>query len=151
MKTNIERRSGIGTVAIILVAVIVILIAGAAYYLSIAGAAKTTTTTTPSAQPKTVQVSMPNGVSTSKTLNFQPTSITLVIGVNNSVMWTNNDGAPHTVTTTSVPSGASTINSGNMNPGATFTYTFTIPGTYKYDCTYHSAWMQGTILVKQTT
>jgi plastocyanin len=148
MKITSERRSGIGTVAIISVAVIVILIAGAAYYLSIAGAAKTTTTTTPSSQPKTVQVSMPNGVSSSQSLNFQPANITLVIGVNNSVMWTNSDGAPHTVTAASVPSGAVKFNSGNMNSGATFTYTFTVPGTYKYGCTYHY-WMLGTVVVKQ--
>jgi plastocyanin len=148
MKTNVKRRSAVGTAAVILVAVIVILIAGAAYYLLSARSGNATTT---SLAPKTVHVSMPSGVGTNKSLNFQPANITLVIGVNNSVIWTNGDSAPHTVTATSVPSGASMFNSGNMNSGATFVYTFTVPGTYKYDCTYHSIWMQGIVIVKQTT
>jgi len=63
-------------------------------------------------------------------------------------MWTNNDSAPHTVTATSVPNGETKFNSGNLNSGATFTYTFKVPGTYRYQCTYHY-WMQGTIVVEQ--
>lgn len=107
-----------------------------------------TGTTTASAKPiTTVQVSMPDKVSTNQSLSFQPRSITIVIGVNNTVMWTNNDAAPHTVTAVSVPSGAAKFNSGNMNPGATFTYTFNVPGTYTYDCAYHY-WMTGTVIVE---
>jgi len=77
---------------------------------------------------------------------YQPDAITLVIGVNNTVTWTNDDSAAHTVTSTSAPSGGS-FNSGNMNPGVTCTHTFTVPGTYQYGCAYHS-WMKGTIIVK---
>jgi plastocyanin len=50
------------------------------------------------------------------------------------------------VTSTSAPQGGS-FNSGNMSAGATCTHTFTVPGTYQYDCVYHS-WMTGTIVVK---
>ena len=75
-----------------------------------------------------------------------PDSITLVIGVNNTVTWTNNDSVHHTVTSTTAPAGGS-FNSGNMNGGATCTHTFTVPGTYHYDCIYHS-WMTGTMVVK---
>jgi plastocyanin len=147
MKANAERRSAVGRIAVISVAVIAVLIIGAAYYLLIAKSGSTATTTT---APNTVYVNMPKGVGTNKSLNFQPANVTLVIGFNNSVTWTNGDSAPHTVTSTSVPSGASMFNSGNMNSGATFSYTFTVPGTYKYDCTYHTLWMQGTVIVKQT-
>jgi len=72
--------------------------------------------------------------------------MTVVIGVNNSVTWTNDDSAAHTVTSTSAPAGTC-LDSGNMGSGASYTYTFTVPGTYKYDCSYHS-WMTGTAVVK---
>ena len=147
MKTSAKNRSAVGKVAVIVVAVVVILVAGVAYYLLSGRSGNSTTTTL---APEVVHVSMPSGVATNKSLNFQPADITLVIGVNNSVTWTNGDSAPHTVTATSVPNGASMFNSGNLNSGATFTYTFTVPGTYKYDCTYHF-WMNGIVVVKQTS
>jgi plastocyanin len=82
---------------------------------------------------------------------YAPDTVTVVMGVNNTVVWTNDDtagvGTHHTVTSTSVPAGASSFNSGDVAPGATFTYTFTAPGTYQYDCVYHS-WMLGTVIVK---
>jgi plastocyanin len=62
------------------------------------------------------------------------------------VTWKNNDPVPHTVTSTSVPSGANSFDSGNMNGNATYTVTFTVDGTYQYKCTYHP-WMHGTINV----
>jgi plastocyanin len=147
MKTNAKKRSAVGRLAIVSVAVIAILIVGAAYYLLIEKSGGSGPTTT---APNIVHVNMPKGISTNQSLDFQPANITLVIGFNNTVTWTNGDSAPHTVTSTSVPSGASMFDSGNMNSGATFSYTFTIPGTYKYDCTYHTLWMRGTVIVKQT-
>jgi plastocyanin len=74
---------------------------------------------------------------------YSPDNITVVIGVNNTVIWTNNDNEPHTVT-----SSDGGFDSGNMNPGATFTHTFTTPGTYTYICTYHP-WMHGYVTVMQ--
>ena len=72
---------------------------------------------------------------------YDPDNLTVVIGVNNTVIWTNNDNEPHTVTATD-----GSFDSGNMNPGATFTYTFTKPGVYSYICTYHP-WMRGYVTV----
>jgi len=63
------------------------------------------------------------------------------------VTWTNDDLSAHTVTSTSVPSGAATFNSGIISAGQTYTMTFTVPGTYEYDCSLH-LWMKGTIVVK---
>jgi plastocyanin len=91
---------------------------------------------------------VPDKVSINQSLSFEPRSIVVVIGTNNTVVWTNNDGVPHTVTAVSVPNGATKFNSGNMDSGTTFTYTFTVPGTYTYDCAYHY-WMTGTIVVEQ--
>ena len=93
-----------------------------------------------------LQITMPDGVGTNHSLNFSPANITVVIGVNNTVTWINTDTAPHTVTSTMVPSGASSFNSLNMNPGDKFIWTFTVSGTYHYDCSYHF-WMQGTVTV----
>lgn len=76
---------------------------------------------------------------------FTPKTITVVIGVNNTVVWTNDDpnGAVHTVTSNA----AGLFDSGQMLPGDTFTCTFTAAGTYDYHCTYHPL-MIGTIIVK---
>ena len=71
----------------------------------------------------------------------------LVIGVNSTVTWTNNDIAAHTVTADNTTGGTAVFDSSNMAPGATFTYNFTAPGTYTYHCSYH-AWMKGTVVVK---
>ena len=80
------------------------------------------------------------GASSSTNQNFyQPANFTAKVG--QSVTWINHDSAPHTVTSTS---GA--FDSGNMPPGATFSFSFTQPGVYHYTCNYH-AWMNGTITV----
>jgi plastocyanin len=102
----------------------------------------------PSSGPSGVMISMPSGAGNpSGAPGYSPDKVTLVIGVNNSVTWTNNDGTTHhTVTSTSVPSGASSFDSGDMAGGATFSYTFAVPGTYQYHCNYHS-WMTGTVVV----
>jgi plastocyanin len=92
----------------------------------------------------TVNVSIPNGVGNSQGLNYVPASVTVAKG--GSVVWKNNDPVPHTVTSTSVPSGASSFDSGNMNANATYTVAFTVDGTYQYKCSYHP-WMHGTVIV----
>lgn len=73
---------------------------------------------------------------------YSPSSIVVVIGINNTVTWTNDDVAPHTVTEKN-----RLFDSGNMNSGSSFSYTFTNPGTYEYICLYHS-WMHGVVIVK---
>jgi len=93
-------------------------------------------------------ISIAKGASTNQSsLGYSPSTVTLVIGVNNTVTWTNNDATIHTVTSFSVPTGAKSFNSGTLSPGGTFTYAFTVAGTYRYGCEIHP-WMQGTIIVK---
>ena len=100
----------------------------------------TTSATTPAAA---VHVSIPSGAGTdTSSPGYSPDTITVVIGVNNTVEWVNNDNMPHTVTATN-----KLFDSGNMNPGDTFSYTFTSPGNYSYGCSYHP-WMKGTVIVK---
>lgn len=105
---------------------------------------QTTTSSSASKSVSTVKVDIDKGAaSNTQSAGYTPSIITVVIGVNNTVVWVNDDNAPHTVTSTN---GA--FNSGNMNPGDTFSFTFTTPGVYQYICTYHP-WMKGTVIVKQ--
>jgi plastocyanin len=79
-------------------------------------------------------------------LNFEPSTITLVIGINNTVIWTSQDVSLHNVASTSVPNGAQSFICPNFSRGGTYTQTFMVAGTYQYVCQYH-AWMKGTIVV----
>jgi plastocyanin len=100
----------------------------------------------------TVVVQMPVGASVGPTAapGYSPENVTVVIGVNNTVTWTNNDTADHTVVSLSVPPTAATFNSGIIASGAVFTQTFTVPGTYEYHCSLH-AWMTGSVVVLAST
>jgi len=83
---------------------------------------------------------------------FSPQTLTVKAGT--TVIWTNHDGAPHTVTATDGPStGAKTtgtFESGNLGQSETFSFTFDKAGTYYYDCTIHAAEasMHGTVVVQ---
>lgn len=91
-----------------------------------------------------VHVSIVPGASSPTSTNwYSPDNITVIIGVNNTVEWTNNDQATHTVTEVN-----GTFDSGDIAPGQTFTYNFTTPGVFPYYCTIHP-WMHGTVTVKQ--
>ena len=123
---------------------------GAVGMFTVASSSATATTAVTSATSSTtavagakVSVTIPAGAATdTSSQGFSPSTITVVIGVNNTVVWTNKDGAPHTVTSVDKK-----FDSGNMNTGDSFTYTFTTPGTYQYGCSYHP-WMKGTVIVK---
>ena len=93
-------------------------------------------------------VTMPSGVGDNMQLNFAPVSITVVVGVNNTIVWTNDDTAIHNVDFQSGPTGATLPpTSVNVSHGqSTPAITLTVPGTYTYVCDYH-AWMKGTITV----
>src|SRR5438552_1299370 len=102
-----------------------------------------TTTSTQKGPIKNVNVTVLKGAASNMSLaGFSPDNINLVLGENNTVTWTNDDRSPHT---SSSMSGA--FNSGNLNPGMSYTFTFTAPGTYPYSCAYHG-WMHGTVVVK---
>jgi plastocyanin len=113
--------------------------------LAYAGATRSTTSTTMVPQsPKLSHVTILKGAATDvKSLGYSPATITVVVGVNNTVVWTNNDSVFHTVTATD-----GSFNSGTIFSGQTWSHTFTQPGTYNYYfCQYHP-WMKGTVIVK---
>ena len=75
---------------------------------------------------------------------FQPKEITVMTGVNTTVTWTNDDpGVVHTV-----HSDLPEFDSSFLDPGKTFTHTFTKPGTFSYHCDPHP-WMVGKVTVKE--
>ena len=71
---------------------------------------------------------------------FSPASITVKVG--DSVTWTNNDSTTHTVTADD-----NSFSSGDLAPGATFSFTFPKAGTYAYHCSIHPS-MTGTVVVQ---
>lgn len=80
--------------------------------------------------------------------SFQyPVNITVIVGINNTIRWINDDQAAHTVTSFQQPREAPTFNSGIFSHGQTFTVTLTVPGVYKYFCAWHN-WLAGVITVK---
>jgi plastocyanin len=79
-------------------------------------------------------------------ITFSPQNVTVIIGTNNTVQWTNKDSTDHSVT--SRPGDPASFNSGAIPPGGTYEYTFNTPGVYPYYCTFHPGWMHGTVTVK---
>jgi len=105
------------------------------------------------AQSSTTVVSISKGAGAGQSAapGYNPATLTVVVGVNNTVVWENNDSAPHTVTPGNVPAGATwAVGSGDMPAGKTYSFTFTVPGTYTYSCAYHG-WMSGTVVVKSAS
>jgi plastocyanin len=74
-------------------------------------------------------------------LAYNPAQITIAAG--STVTWTNDDTVPHTVTARD----RSVLQSGTLNPGDSFSQTFTTPGAIEYFCEFHAN-MKGTIVVQ---
>ena len=88
---------------------------------------------------------VPTGPQTStvdiKDLAFSPDTLTISVG--DTVTWTNSDSVKHLVAS----SGIGGIASSTLNPGASYSKTFTKAGTYAYHCEIHPS-MKGTIIVQ---
>ncbi len=105
-----------------------------------------TTTTVSCTRTSCVNVTIPMGAGTpAGAPGYSPDFITVVIGVNNTVVWKNNDTSIHSVTARD-----NSFNDATMHPGDIFIHTFTTPGKYEYYCIYH-VWMNGTVVVKSAS
>lgn len=75
---------------------------------------------------------------------FSPNNLTVNVGT--TVLWQNNGSMTHTVT-----SDNNYFNSGNINSGGSYSYTFNTVGTFPYHCIFHGSsggsGMSGTITV----
>lgn len=88
-------------------------------------------TSAPPATESTAEVSIVG-------LRFQPADIEVAAGT--TVRWVNREQAiPHTST-------GDGWDSGTLEPGESFSFTFTEPGTFEYVCTIHPS-MAGTVTV----
>ena len=79
-----------------------------------------------------------------QTFQFKPTPTEVKAGTQ--VTWTNNDDIQHTVTSGTLESRDARFNSTLAGKGATFSITFSQPGTYPYFCDRHQS-MRGEIRV----
>ncbi|MCX6758313.1 MAG: cupredoxin family copper-binding protein [Candidatus Nealsonbacteria bacterium] len=70
--------------------------------------------------------------------SFQPPALTIKTGT--TVVWTNEDPAPHQIK-------SDTFNSSALSKGETFSFTFVSAGTYDYSCAIHPS-MKGQIIVQ---
>lgn len=76
---------------------------------------------------------------------FRPSSVTFPGANMVTVTWTNNDTVTHTVTESS---GTPAFDSGNVAPGQTYNFSFSVTvKTYTYHCSIHP-YMTGTITVQ---
>ena len=118
--SNSDRRA-IGKAVVGVIAAIAIAVAAIGLYMvsSNTGPPDSSVCNSQSNSNQTpVQVSIYNGSGNSANPpGYTPDTITLVIGVNNTVAWTNNDSVHHTVTSTSAPSGPPSSSSGAATAG----------------------------------
>lgn len=80
---------------------------------------------------QTVSVSIQN-------FAFNPSPVKIKVG--DSVIWTNDDPAPHAIK-------APGFNSATLNTGDSFKFKFTAAGTYAYGCAIHPS-MSGQVIVE---
>jgi plastocyanin len=116
-------------VLIIIVVVLIILVGG--YFIFSA--------TTNQQQNQPVQSESLSASVSIKNFAFNPTPLTIKVGT--TVIWTNNDSAPHQIK-------SDVFNSATLNNGQTFEFTFSVAGEYDYICSVHPS-MKGKIIVTQ--
>jgi plastocyanin len=73
---------------------------------------------------------------------FVPPAISVASGA--TVTWTNHDNFSHSV---QFLDGGLPTEPMDMKPGATVTFTFASPGTFRYQCSFHPQNMQGSVVV----
>ena len=81
--------------------------------------------------PKVMHVVMKN-------MKFEPPTVEVKSG--NTVEWKNEDITPHTATSTS-------FDSGSIDPDKSWKHTFSEPGNFAYNCTFHPD-MKAVVIVK---
>ena len=68
-----------------------------------------------------------------ETAQFSPNPLTTYLGPK--IIWTNTDAAMHSI----VSEDGISFNSGNINPGGTFSFTPSATGSYPYYCGLHAS------------
>ena len=94
---------------------------------------------TPSGPP-VFSVAIPTGASFLTAMAYVPNPITVSVGT--TIKWMNSDNVAHTVSSQN-----NLWDSGDIEPGATYTRTFQTAGSFPYYCVYHPL-MVGTVNVQ---
>ena len=151
------RTSASSRVPIMLIALMALLLLSVVAFAGCDGGATTTTTASPATTGSTTAATSAPGTTGSttattaatgaggtqvslKNIAIDPTSVTIKVG--DTVTWTNNDGFAHRLVGDN-----GEFDSGDMNGGATFSFTFKTAGTITYHCSIHPE-MKGTIIVQ---
>jgi hypothetical protein len=135
----------ISTIIILVLAAV----AGITYYLG-------TPSSLPSANTASVcptepvEVVIPYGVGANSSIHYEPPTLTLIVGLNNTAVWNDQDttaGVVHDVISVSVPPNGTQWDFEGMTAGDIRCVTLTALGTYTYEM-YLPYIVEGTIIVK---
>ena len=133
---------------LVLAVALLALLAGALAASACGGGSKAKTTptaTSPVGTPKTTQAAATPGAQGAsveiKNFAFEPKAVTIKVG--QTVTWTNQDSAAHTV------AGDGGIDSGDLPKGKSYSKTFDAEGTFDYHCSIHPQ-MKGQVIVQKS-
>jgi plastocyanin len=114
---------------------------GATPLVAVSPGATPSTSASPGSVPMCITVSIPQGAVGKGTAAFGTNP--LVVPLNTTVTWRNDDSVAHTVTAND-----GSFDSGTLQPGQSFSHTFTSAGTFSYYCAIHGqASMSGSVQV----
>jgi|DewCreStandDraft_1066081.scaffolds.fasta_scaffold00553_6 amicyanin len=82
-------------------------------------------------------------VKMAKSYRFEPAVIRVKVGT--TVTWVNDDNFTHDVTFTAGPA---QFHSPPLRPGEKTSFTFSRPGEYQYQCSFHPQDMKGKVIVE---
>jgi plastocyanin len=158
-----SQPKGSTGIAIAIAVLVVIAVTSVGYYQFVYCTSSCSTSTSSSSAaaaggctpPSCITIQIAYGAATLTTTAYSPDTVKLVIGVNNSFQFRNNDsesgGVPHTATAkdcVGAPASACTFDTGILNYNQTSQiFKITAPGTYPYYCQVHPSTMVGTIVV----
>lgn len=151
MSTSIPQSShayGIGLIALV-VAMSAIIVFYQSYYLPESLAKPSVSHDILEAD--TLHITIISGATEDDGNDYEPKRAVAVLGVNNKVVWTNNDSTAHTVTPGHryVDGYSGEFKSpGVIMPGESYEFLFTEETEQSYQCEPHP-WMRATILVEQ--
>lgn len=133
------------------VPIIIGLVVGIAFVVSFSMLAATFQEQSSISESPVVVIPEGSSLQSSERNNFEPETITVVIGVNNTVTWVNEDTVPVGVSADnrSDPDFFNATQSKFLMPDETFAFTFGEPGTFGYHAE-PGPWRQGTVRVLES-
>jgi amicyanin len=120
---------------------IFIMVLGILFFAGCTNNQTTEVTSTTAAQEVTTTTQISGNQVIIKNFAFSPAEITIKQG--DTLVWVNQDAAPHKIESDS----GSEINSETLSSGQTHSHTFQTAGTYAYHCSIHPS-MKGTVTVE---